>query len=55
MYELRWYVPKSENGIKPILQYRTKLDKDVCDEHLRTLIKLQVWSDWKNVPTVEEK
>jgi len=55
MYELRWYIPKSDNGIKPVLQYRTQLDMDEWDEHLRINVRLKVWSDWKNVPTVEEK
>jgi len=55
MYELRWFIPKSENGIKPVLQYRTEIIVRKWDEHLRIDVKMKVWSDWKNVPTVEEE
>ena len=55
MFEVRWYVPKSENGIKPILQYRMDMVAIEYDETLRKPISYPIWSEWKNVPTIEEK
>jgi hypothetical protein len=55
MFDVRWYVPKSQNGIKPVLQYRHHKSVDEYDETLKKSISYPVWSEWKNVPIVEEK
>ena len=55
MFDIRWYIPKNENGTKPVLQYRSILKRIEWDETLRKQIVLDIWSEWKNVPILEEK
>ena len=54
-FELRWFVPKSVNGTKPILQYRTFGEVFSYDEILKRNINRKEWSVWKNVPVIHEE
>ena len=56
MIEMRWLVRPGWDGPEKVLQYRQKQDVTIYSsftpngDHLREM----VWSDWKDVPTVED-
>jgi hypothetical protein len=56
MIEMRWLVRPGWDGPEKILQYRQK--QDVTNYSTLTTngdyLKEMVWSDWKDVPTVED-
>jgi hypothetical protein len=57
MYELRYLVRTSWDGSEKVLQYRTQLE--VTDYSTTTLngsfTKKREWTEWQDVPTVEDK
>ncbi len=57
MYELRYLVRNSLDGPEKVLQYRTQLE--VTDYSITTLngsfTKKREWTDWQDVPTIEDK
>jgi hypothetical protein len=55
MFEVRWFVPKSDNGTKPVLQYREVITSGKYDETMKITLMNNEWSEWKNVPTVYEQ
>ena len=52
MYELRYLVRNGWDGPEQVLQYRTQLE--VADYGTEKHIKKKVWTDWRDVPTVDE-
>ena len=56
MYELRYLVRKDLDNPEKVLQYRTQLE--VTDYSTTTLngsfTKKREWTEWKDVPTVDE-
>ncbi len=56
MTEMRWLVRPGWDGPEKILQYRQK--QDVTNYSTLTTngdyLKEMAWSDWKDVPTVED-
>jgi hypothetical protein len=57
MYELRYLVLKGLEGSEKVLQYRTQIE--VTDYSTTTdkgsFIKKREWTEWQDVPTVEDK
>ena len=57
MYELRYLVRKGLEGHEQVLQYRTQLE--VTDYSTTTdkgsFTKKREWTEWQDVPTVEDK
>jgi hypothetical protein len=57
MYELRYLVRNSLEGYEKVLQYRTQLE--VTDYSITTLngsfTKKREWTEWQDVPTIEDK
>ena len=58
MYELRYLVRNGWDGPEKVLQYRTQLE--VTDYSVKTtetgsFIKNRKWTDWQDVPTINEK
>jgi hypothetical protein len=57
MYELRYLVRKGLEGPEQVLQYRTQLE--VTDYSTTTdkgsFTKKREWTEWQDVPTVEDK
>ena len=57
MYELRYLVRKGWDGPEKVLQYRTQLE--VTDYSGTTVngsnTKKREWTEWQDVPTVEDK
>ena len=57
MYELRYFVRKGWDGPEKVLQYRTRIE--VTDYSRTTdtgsFIKKHEWTNWQDVPTVEDK
>jgi hypothetical protein len=57
MYELRYLVRKGWDGPEKVLQYRTQLE--VTDYSTTTIngsfTKNRKWTEWQDVPTVEDK
>jgi len=57
MYELRYLVRKGWDGPEKVLQYRTQVE--VTDYSTTTIqgsfTKKREWTDWQDVPTVEDK
>ena len=58
MYELRYLVRNGWDGPEEVLQYRTQLE--VTDYSVKTtetgsFIKNRKWTDWQDVPTINEK
>ena len=57
MYELRYLVRKGLDGSEKVLQYRTQFE--VTDYSTTTIqgsfTKKREWTDWQDVPTVEDK
>ena len=56
MYELRYLVRKGWDGTEKVLQYRTQIE--VTDYSSKTddgkYISLKKWTEWQDVPTVDE-
>jgi hypothetical protein len=56
MYELRYLVRKASDGFEKVLQYRTQFE--VTDYSTTTIqgsfTKKREWTDWQDVPTVNE-
>jgi hypothetical protein len=57
MYELRYLVQKGLDKSEKVLQYRT--EREVTDYSTTTIngsfTRKKEWSDWRDVPTVEDK
>jgi len=57
MYELRYLVQKGLDNPEKVLQYRTQLE--VTDYSTTTLngsfTKKREWTEWQDVPTIEDK
>ena len=57
MYELRYLVRKGWDGPEKVLQYRTQ--REVTDYSTATIngsfTKNRKWTEWQDVPTVEDK
>ena len=57
MYELRYLVQKGWDGPEKVLQYRTQFE--VTDYSTTTIqgsfTKKREWTEWQDVPTVDEK
>ena len=57
MYELRYFVRPGWDGPEQVLQYRTQLE--VTDYSTTTdkgsFTKKREWTEWQDVPTVEDK
>lgn len=57
MYELRYFVRSGWDGPEKVLQYRTQ--KEVSDYSTKTnegsFTLVKKWTDWCDVPTVEDK
>jgi hypothetical protein len=57
MYELRYLVRNSWGDPEKVLQYRTQ--REVTDYSTTTIngsfTKKREWTDWQDVPTVEDK
>jgi hypothetical protein len=57
MYELRYLVRNSWGGPEQVLQYRTEIevpDYSVPNPITGDYYKKKQWTDWKDVPTVDE-
>ena len=57
MYELRYLVRPGWDGPEKVLQYRTQIEvSDYSATNPRTgdFIKKREWTDWQDVPTVDE-
>lgn len=56
MIELRWYVRPGWDGPEKVLQYRQKQDVTNYSTLLPngSYLTEMVWSDWRDVPTVED-
>ena len=56
MYELRYLVRKGWDGTEKVLQYRTQIE--ITDYSTTTnkgsFINKKEWTDWQDVPTVNE-
>lgn len=52
MFELRYVVRKGRDDPEKVLQYRTQLQ--VPDYSTEKHIPKSVWTEWKDVPTVDE-
>lgn len=57
MIEMRWLVRPGWDGPEKVLQYRQKYDATIYSSigPNGDFLKEMVWSDWKDVPTVEDK
>jgi hypothetical protein len=57
MYELRYFVRPGWDGPEKVLQYRTHIE--VTDYSTKTddgrYVSVKKWTDWCDVPTVEDK
>jgi hypothetical protein len=57
MYELRYLVRNGWDGPEKVLQYRTQFE--VTDYSTTTIqgsfTKKREWTEWQDVPTVEDK
>lgn len=57
MYELRYLVQNNLDGSEKVLQYRTQFE--VTDYSTTTVqgsfTKKREWTEWQDVPTVEDK
>ena len=57
MFELRYLVRPGWDGPEKVLQYRTQIE--VSDygakTNIGTFITKKEWTDWRDVPTVEDK
>jgi hypothetical protein len=56
MIELRWCVRPGWDGPEKVLQYRQKQDTTIYGSIKPNgdFLKELTWSDWKDVPTVED-
>ena len=56
MIELRWLIRNEWDGQEKVLQYRQQYDKTVYAGlgQFPETAKQLVWSEWLDVPTVEE-
>jgi hypothetical protein len=52
MFELRWLVRNSWDGPEKVLQYRTQFE--AIDYSSKDHLSMMKWSEWKDVPTVDE-
>lgn len=52
MYELRYLVRPGWDGPEKVLQYRTQIE--VPDYSTEKHIQKKVWTEWQDVPTVDE-
>lgn len=58
MFELRYLVRPGWDGPEKVLQYRTEIEvADYSSTNPRTgdFIKKRKWTEWQDVPTVEDK
>ena len=56
-YEMRWVIRPSWDGPEKVLQYRYEFENIDYSMHNTTTgspIKTKVWSNWIDVPTVDE-
>jgi hypothetical protein len=57
MYELRYLVRKGLDGPEKVLQYRTQIEvTDYSTTNIQgSFTKKNEWTEWQDVPTVEDK
>lgn len=53
MFELRYFVRPGWDGPEKVLQYRTQIE--VSDYSTAKHLKKLEWTEWRDVPTVEDK